>query len=350
MNIHNGISRDTSRAEPLRWPELPELSSEVADAERRIFQRSGNYSCNIAGQNVVIAGPFRLDERPPLIVDLRFGENVVRAFLPDDVPGMFMKLHGIEDEWQGYDRTTVAMVLEHLLAPSFASVDVEFESLLRIETVDPSEDLATDPDLCLSVTFGVEETRIIGLSSEPHLLTQLVDKLVEGQAPVKPPDLRDIPFTAQLLGPAFSSTQEDLNNVQIGGGFLLERDWVALRWAELLVADNLIANARHNMRGFRLTRNFSSFNSTDRPQEALMPTMSQTDQQGTAALPVTVRIELAATTLTLAELRKMEAGSILPFAEELPNSVGLLANGKPFGRGDLVRIDGKIAVRLTEIG
>ncbi|WP_299507316.1 FliM/FliN family flagellar motor switch protein [uncultured Roseobacter sp.] len=349
MTIHNKITRNTGQAKLLSWHELPELLSGAAETERCPFQRSGTYSCKIADQLAIFTGPLQFVERPPLIVDLHFGDSVVRAFLPNDAPDILLRLHGIDDNWRGYEKTTVAMVLEHFLAPAFASVDAELGSLLRIEGVDPLEDVATDPDLCFSVSLGVEENRIMGLSAEPHLLAHLVDKLVEGQTQVEAPDLGEVPFAVQLLGPAFSFSQPDLNTVQIGGGFLLERDWVALESAELVVAGNLIAKAQHDMRVFRLTQNFSPLHSTDKPTEALMPTIDQIDDQKTGTLPVTIRIELAETTLTLAELRELEAGSILPFAEELPSSVGLLVNGKPYGRGDLVRIDGKIAIRMTEI-
>ena len=73
------------------------------------------------------------------------------------------------------------------------------------------------------------------------------------------------------------------------------------------------------------------------------------DRSFATQLPVTLRIELGTTTLTLDELSGLEVGSLLPFVDALPTSVTISANGKPFARGDLVRLDGQIAVRLTEI-
>ncbi|NJM81715.1 MAG: hypothetical protein HC844_03790 [Tabrizicola sp.] len=348
MGFHDVPDRKTARPKAFRWPPLPELTPETARIEAHLFRKPGSVRAKIAGQIVTLTGPVRSAEPPRLAVDLGFGDKLLRVLVPEDAPGLLLGLHGITDDWQNYRHDTLALVVEHLLVEALAPLETVFGGPFRIRAVGPADDPAPASLLMLSVTVADGESRVFGLSGAAELLAAIAPMLSDRLQPDAGPDLAQLVFPMRLLGPSFSVTPDDLAAAKVGDGFFLERDWSALLQAELRVLDHMSAEVRHEG-GFRLTQHFSPQISATMPKEAPMSDVTAPEAPAAATLPVTIRIELAETTATLAELQAMRPGSVLAFAEELPSTIRLLANDKPVARGDLVRIDGKIAVRLTEI-
>lgn len=66
-------------------------------------------------------------------------------------------------------------------------------------------------------------------------------------------------------------------------------------------------------------------------------------------IAVTVSVEIESKTVTLSELRKYNAGSIIPLETAMPEKVRLLANNKPFATAELVKIGDKIAMQISEL-
>ena len=216
----------------------------------------------------------------------------------------------------------------------------------------PCEVLAVGPNAKKPPAFGIEITMkdgsdlFVGMAGSNRILTALRDLLAAHVMQPKPHELDDLPFTVALLGPSFAVAQDVIAASVPGDGFLLELDWSSLARGELAVAGQICARVCHGTDGFRL-KHPPSFPAS---KETTMSTTLEDDSADPASLPVMLRISLGEATLTLSQLRELKTGSVLPFAEEMPTTVGLTANGKPFGRGELVRIDGHVAIRLTEIG
>jgi type III secretion protein Q len=79
--------------------------------------------------------------------------------------------------------------------------------------------------------------------------------------------------------------------------------------------------------------------------------MAGSDESITAALDnsaVRLTFEVGGQTLTVAELARLEAGFVFSARVPVERPVLIRANGVPFGRGELVRIDDALAVRLLE--
>ena len=80
---------------------------------------------------------------------------------------------------------------------------------------------------------------------------------------------------------------------------------------------------------------------------------TSTDDPNAAALaaePVTLTFELGDLTLAAGELAQLDAGFVFPLRAPLARPVVIKANGVRFGAGELVEIDGALAVRLVEGG
>ncbi len=75
----------------------------------------------------------------------------------------------------------------------------------------------------------------------------------------------------------------------------------------------------------------------------------QTDGGTTPLDPITVRVDAIAgeADLTLAELRALAPGSILALNRSATDPVRLLVNGRNAGEGELIQVEGELAVRVT---
>jgi len=67
---------------------------------------------------------------------------------------------------------------------------------------------------------------------------------------------------------------------------------------------------------------------------------------------VEVQIEalLGDARLTVAELKQLSAGDTLPIDRQINEAVDLRVNGHIVARGEIVTIDDKFAVRITQVG
>lgn len=67
-----------------------------------------------------------------------------------------------------------------------------------------------------------------------------------------------------------------------------------------------------------------------------------------AAEPVRLTFELGDLTLPAGELAQLDVGYVFPLRLSLDRPVTIKANGARFAAGELVEIDGALAVRLLE--
>lgn len=66
-------------------------------------------------------------------------------------------------------------------------------------------------------------------------------------------------------------------------------------------------------------------------------------------VPVKVTVEVGRTRLSLAELMKLGAGSLVTLDREAHEPADVLVNGKVVARGEVVTMNGKYGVRLTSV-
>lgn len=65
---------------------------------------------------------------------------------------------------------------------------------------------------------------------------------------------------------------------------------------------------------------------------------------------VEVEVVLGEARLTVAQLNALVAGDVLPVERTLSEAADIRVNGRVIARGEIVTVDGKFAVRVTEIG
>jgi flagellar motor switch protein FliN/FliY len=66
-------------------------------------------------------------------------------------------------------------------------------------------------------------------------------------------------------------------------------------------------------------------------------------------IPLHVTVELGRTKLAIQDLLKIGAGSVVALNKLVGEPLDVLVNGKPVARGEVVVVNEKFAVRLTDI-
>lgn len=65
---------------------------------------------------------------------------------------------------------------------------------------------------------------------------------------------------------------------------------------------------------------------------------------------VEVEVILGEARLSVAELGRLEPGDVVPVDRKLSEAAEIRVNGRVIARGEIVSVDDKFAVRVTEIG
>ena len=66
-------------------------------------------------------------------------------------------------------------------------------------------------------------------------------------------------------------------------------------------------------------------------------------------VPLEVSVELGRIKLPLHQVVRIGRGTVLKFQKEADAMVEILANGAVFARGEVVKADGKLGVRITDV-
>ena len=66
-------------------------------------------------------------------------------------------------------------------------------------------------------------------------------------------------------------------------------------------------------------------------------------------IPVELKVELGRKTIKVKDLMEMKEGSFLELEKEEGELLDIFVNGRFFGRGEAVVVDGKYGIRLVEI-
>lgn len=68
-----------------------------------------------------------------------------------------------------------------------------------------------------------------------------------------------------------------------------------------------------------------------------------------AGISVRVSVEVGATSMTLSELAALEAGSVIALDRKVGEPLDICANGSLVARGEIVSVEGRYGIRITEL-
>ncbi|HMT41425.1 flagellar motor switch protein FliN [Sphingorhabdus sp.] len=68
-----------------------------------------------------------------------------------------------------------------------------------------------------------------------------------------------------------------------------------------------------------------------------------------AGISVRVSVEVGSTMMTIAELATLEAGNVVALDRKVGEPLDICANGSLVARGEIVSVDGRYGIRITEL-
>jgi type III secretion protein Q len=258
------------------------------------------------------------------------------------------------DPDQGVDHLDprhLALVLELALADALSTLEKGLGSQLAIGSVGISGDAV---DEAASLVFRITVDGLGSSSGELLLpprhatrLAQFLDRCAGGVVPEI-----ELPVPVHVRIAAATCSVGEIATLLPGDVVTADHRCHEERTAVAVFAEHLAAPVKLNLAGAQLTAppvriqgsfwEWSMASGGDRSQADLKKT--ELDD-----IPVKILFELGSVELSLAEVRQLASGALIPVPRLLEESVDISANGRCIGRGSLVRIGDNLGVRITRL-
>ncbi len=161
---------------------------------------------------------------------------------------------------------------------------------------------------------------------------RMLNELMAGHEALCPETLPDVAWTCRAV----------LAEVELAAGdaaSLAEGDTVLIETRPLLLLPGL-------RKGWHCSSTDSNFSSLSLNKSLEMPEIERDQRLSVDELPVLFQVVLAEKEFALSELRSLGAGSIVELGRGDSEPVRIALNGKLMGSGELVRIEGRLGVRV----
>ena len=144
----------------------------------------------------------------------------------------------------------------------------------------------------------------------------------------------------KIIFAEISITAKDLYEIEIGDVCILaNKDQYNLC---LIFGSDIIFTAKVVSEGLLIEKKGYAFMPENEEKNEV--NINRTDQ-----LPIQLVFELGRLQLNLGELQRLSQGYIIPLSRDLQAPVDILANGRRIGKGQILDVDGQVAVRITQL-
>ncbi|WP_423959890.1 type III secretion system cytoplasmic ring protein SctQ [Bradyrhizobium sp.] len=333
---------------------MPAISLAESKALNAFYRSRPALACLLAGRSATIMASW-----PPEPDDICNGCRI--DITVDGAPGRLIVPHSLikalvseHDPDQGIDHLDpchLALVLELALADSLSTLEVGLGAQLTIVSVGKPGDRVNDS---ASLVFMIAVEGLGSSSVELRLppgqatrLAQFLDRCAGGVVTEI-----ELPVQVQFRVAVATCSVGEVATLLPGDVVTADHRCREERTAVAVLAEHLAAPVKLGAAGARLAApplrirgsiwEWSMANGGDSSQADLKDT--ELDD-----IPVKLLFELGRVELSLAEVRRLTAGALIPVPRLLDESVDISANGRRIGRGSLVRVGDNLGVRITRL-
>lgn len=239
---------------------------------------------------------------------------------------------------------TQALAFEHLshnlLSEASKALDLDTPSVRRHRSIQNNFSLGG-----LAFQLIPKNGKVIDLyvDSQQRLIDRILERWPRTTTVARDISTDDIPVICTILGPFLEIQPDTFCELWIGDILFVDQAWLRQGNYRIRINDTFEATLKPKDDGLRLIENFSKI----APRENTL--MADAEEEILDDLPVIISVELARKEARISDLRKLSTGDLFPFDTSNITTVTLTANNRPLAEGDLVEIDGQIAIRLTAI-
>ncbi len=249
------------------------------------------------------------------------------------------------------DPRHLALILELALGDALSTLEKGLGSQLAIDSVALSNAPASD---AASLAFGLVVDGLGSFSGEMLLpsvyatrLARFLDRCAGGVVP----DI-ELPVPVSVRIATATCSVGEIATLLPGDVVMADHRCREARTAVAVLAEHVAAPVRLTADGAQLIAppvrvqgtiwEWSMESGGGRPRADL----EKTDLDD---IPVKLVFELGRVELSLAEVRQLAPGAVIPVSRPLEESVDISANGRRIGRGSLVQIGNNLGVRITRL-
>jgi type III secretion protein Q len=268
------------------------------------------------------------------------------------------------DPNQGLDRLDpphLALLFELALGDELSMLEASLGARLAITSVRALDDDRQNRATALVFAIAVDGLGTLGgeLLLQPAqaiMFSQFLDRCApqagKGKSIYPPLPEGEVPVAIGVRVAAATFAVGEIATLSLGDVVIADQCQQA-KTAVAVIAEHLVAPVELTAAGARIaalpTRargspwEWSMENGGNSPQPDVAQKTNFDD------IPVKLLFELGRIELSLAEIRQLAPGAILPVSRPLEDSVDILANGRRIGRGSLVQIGDSLGIRITRL-
>jgi flagellar motor switch/type III secretory pathway protein FliN len=334
-----------------RWPRLVHLD-EVDKQLLRIrpqqrFETKLHFlDANLKFRIPVASNPEQLERR----LILKFGRNEIILNCSNDFFPKLLDKMGYRDDIHTMSPASAALTA-NLALLRLLQQQKEWASLKpRVMSYEHHEGPAPKISCAFSLIDDRGTIETLTISGKVSVLGRVIQILTNGAKLEKREIRSNICLPVRVFAPKFETSIKTLRSLKVGDGMSLPLKWEMLEKRKVIISSHLQINIERTDDDWRCIGEPSTI-SENQEEGARKFIMSDISKQKEPAndLPIIVNLMVAETKVTLAELEQICDGNILPFHQKLTHLAKLMIGDDVFAEGELVKLDGNVAVRLTRI-
>jgi type III secretion protein Q len=349
---------------PGAGPGLPAIPPAQVDPLNAFYKRRPARAFSVAGRAVTITAlwPSPLQDasrrcRLDITVDDAPGAVILSSRVIETV------IHALDPN-QRFDRldpSHLALLFELALGDELSMLEASLGARLAITSVHAADDDRQNRATALAFAIAVDglgtlDGELLLQPAQAIMFSQFLDRSANpasrGSKSIDPPLPEEdrVPVAVGVRVAAATFAIGDIARLSPGDVVIADQQ---AKTAVAVIAEHLVAPVELTTAGARIaappTRargsawEWSMENGGNSPQPDVAQKTNFDD------IPVKLLFELGRIELSLAEIRQLAPGAIVPISRPLEDSVDILANGRRIGRGSLVQIGDSLGIRITRL-
>lgn len=284
---------------------------------------------------------------------LAVGDTTAIVYVDFDIVGHQCRAIGSTDAYESWPLSTRALVCTHALSDALGllkgilDVPVSIREVAHLTALPHN---GTGLRFSLAADALPAENVSLVLVAPDAFLTLIVNVLSTFQTAPPVPNVRTLKVPVTWRSPDFDVPLTDLRDMAHRDVLLVNATWDDIATGTFWVGDTAVGEIeRKGTQTFLRTK-------LARPGPKTTDTnwrgheMNETSCTGSLGdVKIMMSIEIDRRSCLLSDIESLDVGSVLPFRNEEPEKVRLLANGETFAEGELVYVDDRIGLRLTRI-
>ncbi len=339
---------------------LPTVTAEYAEAASLIHLRRRPWRTRLLGRaTTVAAAPCPADEdggdANRYLVRMEVDGRICTLSLPALVVRLALVQADPSLRTSYLSSANAALALELVLSDAIDALEAAWNCRLRLLSVAPAGDKAMrgeHPPLNFTLDIEGVGTSTCALLAAPVEIARIARQL-DRAAGIEKAAVDDTPLPVCLRIAASNPTIADLQGAACGDVILIDDICMDGVQAVAVIAEHLVAPVIFDATGphisVRPVRGRGSIWEWSMDKHADASGEGKIADADLDDIPVHVVFEIGRIELPLGEVRRLDAGALIPVARSPDNAVDIMVHGRRIGRGSLVTIGDSLGVRITRI-